>query len=1240
MDKYDEILKKYQDDIGAPQPAGNALEDWYGGAAGAVQPDAGTLQDWYTGGTNEPLAEPVDKYDAIARGMYEGKTAAEAVRESMPWWYRAVTFGVGALEFAQLGGDLMRSVAWDIALRKKGERLETLEVLNNLVAYLPWGEAPPRVAPGKEAVERATPLRGTASSTAGFLLEVLFDPFVVADIWGTVLIKGAEKGAARAAQRIAKETGQEVTADMLLNAAKEFDVAGDELMAELARYAAQRSFGQKLKSPILFIPEPARVSIGRTIVSLMDKVPTPFSIEYVGEKGLYKHRLSLAESVLTPQAYRAAFGDDAMGQAMRRLYGEADITDIARGEVKATPALLDRAKQKALHFNALALEAIKSVPESFIKYTGLKPTQAPEAYDLWSKSTAELLDNLLSGQKLSREVIETGKPPNVSELLDYSRGQTQYYERLKRIAKQYGVDEEAMFKAGMEVAKRQLEITTWLGWSLSGMDDYNKLIERTAKGLGVDRSELAQVVWKKAFNKPLNEAEQEMYSALEKAWAKDDVMKFYSVNPLTYLKNISDGYFRRVMGINIQDENFIKAFANSIRAGTKWMPAREINSTAFYDAVKKVAGEDAANKVADFLYAYGDGAISPEMIERYTGVSAKDIATALRDIAYRDITPQLRQKIERALEAGTYSGKRPAASLIGKRLFRSRTVEEDKLAEWLPLARLEERAAGMAAAGRRAIAGQEVLRTMWNELSRLRLVANSPEELAEIGVRKVMQIPNKDIYGPLAGKYIPRYFADQILLAVGTGDPGFYQRALNNLRVMWLASPKTISRNVLGGITMMHAGGMSPQEIVTWGPKAAEDIRQIMKSRDLRVLGPGWEQLKLYGEGEMAAEAGDILLRGLQDIMKKAGRPTTKLQEASERWGKTAANILTGRPMFEAFQYSEDVMRVTVFYALRDRFIKRGIPKDAAGAIAAQYANNILFDYSNQPYMVRWLKRLGLALFPSFPYFNASRTATLIARRPAMVTTAARIPSASDQFLPEEERQMASQIVHGMWLKDQAPILIPTGKGGQFIAVPMKYLLPQLSGSDFFTDSFGEIAAGGVMQTLIDASVALMSGEGKGPFGARYGKEVFSPAMDLSPTERAVKTGLYLLQGYAPGHARFVSDTFANLNKWYRAENPDVLLRAYADEYGYGPAKAIANAFGFNIYELGPAQFIENRQRLEAQFNRLQADLRKREIEARRAGDMKALERVIKQKGEVLKWYLQKLCEMQGGRYVEGRGCE
>lgn len=1238
MADFGEIYKKSVEDEAAPQPTGGTLEDWYSGAGAQEVPTSDAIENWYAAPAEQPSSQ-TGKWSDLAQQTDSpiAPSAKEELKKQMPWWYRAVTFGTGLLEPLQAGGDLLRSGIYDLLVRRPGERSEFLKTLLQLPVYAPWGDKPERVAPGDVMAERLFGAKGTTKNAAGFVLELLVDPFVFADIGGTLLMKGAEKGAAEFAARASDLLGREVTASELLRAADQFDVLGDDAMAEISRLAAQHAFGKKLRSPALFIPEPARVAIGKTIVNLMDKVPSPFWIEYVGEKGVYKHRLSLAEATLTPQALSAAYAGTPMGDAMRHLYGAADITDIARGEAHATPAVLDRAKQKALHFNALALEAIKAVPETFKRHTGISPTSAPKVYDMWSKSTAELLDNLTSGQKLVRDMLTKQEKPNVAELLDFSRGQTEYYERLKKIAKLYGADEDALFNAGMEVSKRMLEITTELGWTLSGMDDYNKLLTRVAKSMGVDRSAVAITAWKKAFSKELDESEEKIFEAMKKAWNNDPIMKFYSINPLTYLQNVSDGYLRRVMGINIQDENFIKSFAETIRAGARWMPAKELRADEFINAVEKVAGKEAADKVADFVHAYGDGTLSPEMVEHYTGVNADAIVKAMWEAGTRDLSMQLKGKITAALEAGTYAGKKPAASLIGKVLFQPRNVEEEELARWLPLARLEERMAGMAAAGRRAISGQEILRTMWRELGGRGLIASSPEYLKRYGVRTAVQIPMKDIYGPLAGKYIPRYFADQILRAVQSGDIGVLRRTLNNLRVMFLANPGTISRNIGGGITAMHAGGLKPQEIVTYGQKAARDVREIMRSRDLRVLGPGWEQLKLYGEGDMAAEAGDILLRGLEDIMKKAGKPTTALQAAMEKWGNTAKNILTGKPLFGVFQMSEDVMRVTTFYALRDRFLREGIDKNTAGILAAQYANNILFDYSNQPYMVQWLKRWGLGLFPSFPYFNLSRTASLIAKRPVSVSTVARIATASDQFLPEKDRRQASYIINDMWLRDEAPVLIPTGEQGRFIAVPIKYMFPQLAGSDFFTDSLGEMAGGGVYQTLIDISAALYTGEGRGPYGGRYGKEVFSPALDRTPLQRGLKALEYAVTGYSPGHLRLLKDAAVNMTKYYRSDHPEILSKVYADDYGYGVGKVIAKAFGFNPKELGTANYLENWDRADWEFNKKQQELSRKLRDALRAGDRQMVMKLWEQKMQLKVAYLEAKCRQVGGHWRNGR---
>ena len=1135
--------------------------------------------------------------------------------QSLPWWYKAVQFGAGALEPLMVFGDFTRSAAYDIFLRKPGERSELGTFFSNLPKYAPWGATPDRVAPGEEFAKRAG-LGGSAASIAGIVLEVGMDPLFILDALGTGLARGAAKGASEITR--AKLGYEVVTKEEMLRAAKALQDLGDENTASLIRYAAKRELGDKMRSPVAWVPRTVRDSVSKTILRVLDSIPGPVGKEYITEGGTLKQRLSVAESIFRPgYAEGVMYQGTPHGEVAKRLYGFGDATDLARGyESEAVASKLDEAISVANGFAAKTFYLSWKTADEFKKAVGKLPDEVPEAWKLWDKAIADFVDNLSGDALVSREVATTGKLPTVEKVVEATQAKYKLWKRIDTVAKKYGWDTKPLYDAAMDIAKQSTSLAWELGFKLAKMDEFYNVVDDVAKQLGVHPSRVGTAVWRKGLGYHLSKNDEEILNKFYEAW-KSGPGSIASIDPETYIKNISQGYMRRMLGLELQDPGTLRKLAENVEGGVRWLATPEMDAEAFVRAIEETVGKEKADELAGFLAAYGDGSLSLQQLEEFTGIPLEDLAVAADRAGASDLGPTILRKVQEALaEADT--GVRPRAGLFGKRLFKQRELNEKAAAKYLPLTGISERLAAMGQAGRRALSGQLTLETIYDELVRSGLVYDKPARISssvdKYGV-KLMKVPeNAQQFGPLAGKYIPRYAADALITAVQTGDKGWYQKALDNIRVGWLAGPATIARNVWGGATMMLQAGLGVDEIAANAKKALKYLRAVQQTGDSAVLGPGHEVLKLFGEGHMSAEVGDSLDRALREVLVHSGRPLSSRARRVEAYAKKLTDYLTGQPLFSVFQASEDTMRLTTFFAVRDRLVKRGIPIEEAGKLAAQYSNNILFDYASQPEMIRALKKTGLSLFPAFPAFNVARTARLAVTRPMALVSPARFAQASIYGIPEEERAKVSKDVYMSWLRHEFPIVMPGPKPNEFYAYPIRSVLPSLTGFDL-DSPITEPLTGGVARAVIDATAAWMNGDGVPPFSSRYGRSVFKRYS--STPEKIGETLDFLGSSYVPGHLRTVRDLAAQIGKRFRATNPDALFEALGDTYGMGIADAAWRTAGVPRYRRGDPTLIEELQGVSYEFLNAYRQLRKDIMRAAVAGDEKELQRLY---GELNRW--------------------
>ena len=200
------------------------------------------------------------------------------------------------------------------------------------------------------------------------------------------------------------------------------------------------------------------------------------------------------------------------------------------------------------------------------------------------------------------------------------------------------------------------------------------------------------------------------------------------------------------------------------------------------------------------------------------------------------------------------------------------------------------------------------------------------------------------------------------------------------------------------------------------------------------------------------------------------------------------------------------------------------------------------------------------------------------------------------------------------WLRHEFPIVVPGPKPNEYYAIPIRSVLPSLTGFDL-DSPITEPLTGGVARAVIDATAAWMNGDGVPPFSSRYGRSVFKRYS--STPEKIGETLDFLGSSYVPGHLRTVRDLAAQIGKRFRATNPDALFEALGDTYGMGIADAAWRTAGVPRYRRGDPTLIEELQGVSYEFLNAYRQLKKDIMRAAVAGDEKELQRLY---GELNRW--------------------
>lgn len=291
--------------------------------------------------------------------------------------------------------------------------------------------------------------------------------------------------------------------------------------------------------------------------------------------------------------------------------------------------------------------------------------------------------------------------------------------------------------------------------------------------------------------------------------------------------------------------------------------------------------------------------------------------------------------------------------------------------------------------------------------------------------RTYVPIPESRAYGDLAGMWVPRDVANQVMKRIGT-KPDNINKTWQNLVSIWkvgkLANPASIMRNFYSGLPMANVFGKVPMAKM---PKlmmdAANAMRLGKKSQLYReYVGSGAKESKLTKE-----ELTDILEGETEGVINSIKQGN--LKEGAAKGFRKAGNF-----GMKYFNKPDDFWRLVVFKHYRDQ----GMSVKEAGDMARKS----LLDYQNTPEWISSLAKTGVVPFARFPFHAGKATAKALWERPANVTA---------YYKPSNQTDDDTREILPSYLKPQN--LLPIGKGTRTVDgkeqtvhnnIDVSYILP------------------------------------------------------------------------------------------------------------------------------------------------------------------------------------------------------
>jgi hypothetical protein len=312
--------------------------------------------------------------------------------------------------------------------------------------------------------------------------------------------------------------------------------------------------------------------------------------------------------------------------------------------------------------------------------------------------------------------------------------------------------------------------------------------------------------------------------------------------------------------------------------------------------------------------------------------------------------------------------------------------------------------------------------------------------------REYIPIPDSKAYGALAGKWVPRDIANEVLKLTGTGaQPSdlvkSLQKAVSWFKVAKLSAPAPIMRNLYSGLPMANAFGKVPMQAIPL------DMARVLSA---------------YSKG------------GKNNAFIREFRASGALE--GEWVGNELKNILGGKPTgikrmadigMQAFGTPDKFWRAVVYSYHR----RQGKSVAEAGKIARK----ALLDYSAAPDWINTISKNGIVPFAKFPFMASKETAKALYNNPTQVT---KFVKPQNQVNTDDREKIMPDY-------QKSRTLLPVGSGTRIVNgkeqkvqrnIDLSYILPFASDVNFGNP-------------VIDAAMLYRTGRNG------LGQEVIKPGM-------------------------------------------------------------------------------------------------------------------------------------------------
>lgn len=302
------------------------------------------------------------------------------------------------------------------------------------------------------------------------------------------------------------------------------------------------------------------------------------------------------------------------------------------------------------------------------------------------------------------------------------------------------------------------------------------------------------------------------------------------------------------------------------------------------------------------------------------------------------------------------------------------------------------------------------------------------------GYTKLADTP---ILGALSGKYVPEAIARQ--LEAWTRNPSEADRLARQLIGAWkygkvVLNPATHVRNMLSNFLLADWGtGLTPLS-PRWWKYSAQAAKELAAKGDL------YKEARRAGTFLVDTFAG----RELPQILQEAESLNPGKLTGLFGWLRA-----TGAKLGDLYQAEEQLGKMTVYLAERDKLLRAGMDVADAAKQAAKTAEDWLFNYRKVPKWVDMLRTgqtplgvVGTVPFLTFSYKAVPRVAETLLTNPTRISKYFKlgrgVEALSDQAETQSERRVLPDwMSKGVWVK-----LPHKDSYGRSLWLDLTYILP------------------------------------------------------------------------------------------------------------------------------------------------------------------------------------------------------